>query len=98
MVCVVPAGLEILLSHLENAYVSFLSTACSPAHRNNCTCYAVARFRFSLTTFSVDENNGPLVGSITLDTAGQLDRAISVVVQTNPTGSAIRTYMCMHAL
>ncbi len=48
----------------------------------------VAHFRFSLTSFSVVENAGPLIGSITLDTDGQIDRYIQVVVQTVVSGNA----------
>ena len=90
MVCVVPAGLEILLPSLENAYVSFFCVL-QLTHDNN-DIYAVANFGFSLTSFTVVENAGPLSGSITLTTAGQIDREIQVVIQTVASGSATGKY------
>ncbi len=56
---------------------------------------ADAHFRFSRTSFSVDEDAGLLSGSITLDTSGQIDQEILVVVQT-VAGTATGKYM--HAL
>ena len=85
VVFVDPAGLETLPTTMENASVNLLFT--SP-HIHNNDIFVDAYFRFSLTTFSVDENDGPLNGSITLDTSGKLDQQILVVVQIVSSGSA----------
>ncbi len=52
--------------------------------------YAVAFFRFSLANFLVVENQGPLIGSIILDTDGFIEEDISVIIQAF-TGTATCT-------
>ena len=72
--------------------MSLLGYCSSHIHKSD---LADAHFRFSLTSFSVDEDAGLLSGSITLDTSGQIDQEILVVVQT-VAGTATGKYM--HAL
>ena len=47
-----------------------------------------ANFQFTLSSFSVAENAGPLIGSVHLNTAGLIEEQILVVVQTVATGTA----------
>ena len=63
-----------VLIYLKSHIYSFHSTA--------------ANFQFSLSAFSVAENAGPLIGSVTLVTAGFIEEQILVVVQTEATGTA----------
>ena len=49
---------------------------------------SVAFFRFSASGYSVVENQGPLVGAVTLDTQGQLGEAITITISTISTGDA----------
>ncbi len=72
--------------------MSLLGYCSSHIHKSD---LADAHFRFSRTSFSVDEDAGLLSGSITLDTSGQIDQEILVVVQT-VAGTATGKYM--HAL
>lgn len=53
---------------------------------------SVATFRFTSISYTVEENNGPLIGSIILDTQGELDQAITIIVSTvdsDPSNTAI---------
>ena len=49
-----------------------------------------------MASFSVTESDGILVGTISLNTTGQLEQAVSVVVQTLNTGAATGDNLCVH--
>ena len=54
-----------------------------------------ASFQFTMSTFFVSEGGDTLVGAISLNTTGQLEQDISVVVQTVSIGTATGTsLMC----
>ncbi len=75
--------------------MSLLGYCSSHIHKSD---LADAHFRFSLTSFSVDEDAGLLSGSITLDTSGQIDQEILVVVQTVAGTATGKYYACIRLL